>query len=134
MIVKEQKQIELVNQCGAVLRELELEGAILWYSKNLGKPVQQLKRVFLYGNYPAVSIHGQKLHVHRLLWAYWTGRYPTAIQYVHHINGNKLDNRRGNLKLMLAKDHQSYHNKGRKQTKEHIDKRIRATTKTRYGH
>lgn len=47
MIVNEQKQIELKNECGCICRETDLEGAILWYARNLDKPVQRLKRVFI---------------------------------------------------------------------------------------
>lgn len=133
MIVNEQKQIELKNECGCICRETDLEGAILWYSRNLDKPVQRLKRVFLYGSYPAVSIRGQKIHVHRLLWAYWSGRFPSRREYVHHKNGNKLDNRRENLELMYASEHQSISNKGRKQSPEWIKKRITKTANAKRG-
>ena len=55
-------------------------------------------------------------------------------EYVHHINGNKLDFRLENLELIQPSKHQSLTNKGRKQTKEHIMKRINAVSMTRYGH
>lgn len=110
MIVNSQKPIEFVNTCGAILRTLELECAVLWWSR---KPVARLKKVFLHGNYPAVAIHKEKIHVHRLILSWHLGRRLTRTEYVHHRNENKLDARVENLQLMAEADHQSHHNKGK---------------------
>ena len=42
----------------------DLIRAILWNAK---RPVLSLKNVFLNGCYYAISIHGEKIHIHRLL-------------------------------------------------------------------
>ena len=109
MKVIQQKQIKLINDCGCLLDEDELISAILWYQK---KPTAQRKHIYMHAAYPTVSIHKEKLHIHRLLMLYWNkGNIPIHKQ-VHHKNGNKLDARRSNLILVDAGKHQSMHNKG----------------------
>lgn len=110
MIVKEQKHIDFLNKCGAVYNDECLRKAILWYSK---KPVTRLKAVFLHGRYPAISIHGEKLHIHRLIasYSYWPKR--VGKKYVHHRNENKMDARLSNLQFVKPSVHQSHHNKGK---------------------
>ncbi len=81
-----------------------------------GKPMQQVKVIFLYGRYPAVSIGGKKIHIHRLLGEYYACRELFPCEIVHHINGNCCDARRGNLKIMWAGEHATLHLTGRKLT------------------
>ena len=132
MIIHKQKPIEFNSPAEVLFDREELKKAILWYSKD--KPVARLKHIFLHGRYYAVSIYDQKIHIHRLLMMYWLQRDLQRNEYVHHKNGNKFNNHRDNLELMLGSDHQRLTNKGRKQSKEHIMKRANATTMTRYGH
>ena len=133
MIVKEQKPIRLINSCGAIYDDKTLKEAVLWYSKRyIGKPVIREKKVFMYGRYPAVSIHRYKIHLHRLIFSYDIGVMIVS-SYIHHINGNKLDNRLENLQQMSASEHQSITNKGRKQSPEHIAKRMASMRRTRYS-
>lgn len=130
MIVKEQKEIELVNACNAIGSETYIKSAILWYTD---KPVSRLKKVYMYGRYPAITIHKEKIHLHRLLAMFDLKTKDLRGKYVHHKNGNKLDCRITNLELVDPSEHQSKHNKGRKQSPEHVFKRISATVKTRYN-
>lgn len=116
MIVKFQKSIEIVNKCGAIFDENELKDAIVWYSE---KPVTRIKRVYMYGEYPAVSIYDQKIHIHRLLMMYWENRQLDTEEYVHHKNENKLCAVKGNLELLPCAKHQSHHNKGKTLSAEH---------------
>lgn len=133
MIVKEQKPIELVNACSAIYHEDEVIGALLWLSELYGKPVQRLKRVFMMGNYPAVSIYGDKLHLHRAIaMSLWRDTdFEFDAKYVHHLNHNKLDARSENLELIDPSVHQSQHNKGRVLTPEHRSK-IGESNRTRW--
>ena len=132
MKINKQKPIEFINNCNCEVDISDLMRAILWFAN--GKPVARFKTIFIYGRYPAVSIYEQKIHIHRLLWMWLHNRKLDRDEYVHHLDGNKLNARTINLHLMSASEHQRKVNKGRKQTPEHITKRIDATTKTRYGH
>lgn len=117
MIVKKQKPIEFINTCDCIVHYGELEQAILWYQN---KPTARLKKIYLHGRYPAVSIHQKKVHVHRLLMMYWLDNknLPKTI-HTHHTNGNKLDCTRTNLNCYLESTHLSFHNKGKTLTTEH---------------
>lgn len=116
MIVKHQKPIRFINTCNCIVDERELEKAILWYS---AKPVLGTKKIFLHGEYPAVSIHKEKIHVHRLLMMYWMRRRLSSNEYVHHLNHEKLCALQSNLSVMIGPGHQSLHNKGKKFSYEH---------------
>jgi len=116
MTVKTQRPISISNHCSCLVDENELIKAILWYSS---KPVISVKNVYLSGKYPAVSIHDEKVHVHRLLVSYWMGRKLLKTEYVHHKDENKLNDLRMNLQLLFPSKHQSLHNKGKSLTTEH---------------
>lgn len=116
MTIKIQKPIKFINECGCIVDFLELEQAILWYQS---KPSLSVKKIYMHGRYPAVSIHEQKIHVHRLLMRYWTRDDIPKGYIVHHINGNKLDNRRENLQVISEVEHGSLHNKGKTLSVEH---------------
>ncbi len=130
MIVNEQKSIIFINDCDCLVDDRELARAILWFSS---KPVTRFRKIYLHGKYPAVSIYEQKVHIHRLLVMYRVGHDLDPTLYVHHKDGNKLNALMGNLEILPESVHQSMHNKGRKQSSEHVAKRIAAMAKTRYG-
>src|SRR5699024_765656 len=107
----------------------ELEKAIIWYSD---KPVARLRKIYMHGNYPAVSIYHEKIHVHRLLMMYWEKRRLNREEYVHHKDENKLNALKSNLEIMPESEHQSLHTKGRRFSKEHR-KKIAEANKKRKG-
>ncbi len=129
MIVNEQKPLEFIDDCNCLVDYEELEKAILWYSD---KPVARLRKIYLHGRYPAISIYHEKIHVHRLLMMYWKGRRLKTEEHVHHKDENRLNALRENLEIVIGSDHISYHNKYKKLTVEHR-KRISEANKRRKG-
>jgi len=109
-MVKNQKKIKFVNDCNAIFDDNELEKAILWYQE---KPTVSIKHVYMNGEYPAVSIHDEKIHIHRLLVMYWLKCRIPREYYVHHLDENKLNASKRNLVLIYEEEHQSRHNSGK---------------------
>ena len=110
MIVNTQKEIEFVNDCGALVDYSELSKAIIWYQD---KPTARLKHIYMHCMYPTVSIHKKKIHVHRLLMMYWTQNKNIGSDIVHHTDGNKLNSMRWNLCIMKANEHGRMHNENK---------------------
>jgi len=119
MRVNRQEPIKFINTCNCIVDYDDLEKAILWHSD---KPVARLRKIYMYGEYPAVSIYDEKIHVHRILMMYWMDRRLSSKEFVHHLNGNKLCALKSNLAVMISSGHQSLHNKGKILSESHRDK------------
>lgn len=127
MIVKEQKRIEFINDCNCIVDYEQLRNAIIWYQD---KPTTRIKHIYIHQRYPAVSIHNKKVHIHRLLMMYWSKQKNISRDvYVHHKDKNRLNATRENLLFMDSKQHQSLHNKGRKNTENQILATIKSNHK-----
>ena len=59
--------------------------------------------------YRKTKINGKTFNVHRRLMEIHLGRTLTRDEVVHHINGDRLDNRIENLEVMTHKQHAVHH-------------------------
>ena len=70
------------------------------------------KGQYIYKNgkqtYQRIERDGKNLQKHRFLWEQAYGKIPKG-HVIHHINGNKKDNRLENLKMLSYKDHNLLH-------------------------
>ena len=88
--------------------------------------------------YKQTKANGQKIDEHRLIMEKHIGRKLKRFEFVHHINGDRKDNRLKNLEIMTPKEHSVHHNQKYPLTKKclvcgvvftpHPTKRKRAKT------
>ena len=124
MTLKVQKNITLVNKCGAIYDDKLLIDAMLWYSD---KPLLSVKSVSLHGRYPCISIGKKKIHIHRLIGMYKIRQKDLESSvHFHHINGDRLDNRVNNIEMIDACSHLSRHNKGKTPSQRCIEATIQS--------
>jgi len=60
--------------------------------------------------YQSSSLNGKSISKHRKLWIKFYGSIPSGM-IIHHINGNKKDNRLENLECISRKEHRKKHKK-----------------------
>ena len=131
MIVNEQKPIVFDNKCHAIFCADDLKEAIL---QKTTKPVCRVKAIYIYGHYPAISIHGEKYHIHRLIAEYKLGGALGRSESAHHSDGNPLNALWENINIMRQGDHVRHHLAGKKQDPEFARRRTNASCIAKYGH
>ena len=77
-------------------------------------------------NYEVVTINGRQRPAHDVIEENIIGRPLAEDEVVHHINGDKRDNRPENLKVMKRSAHTSMHKRGEVFTPESLDKMSRS--------
>jgi hypothetical protein len=126
MTVKVQHEIRLDNFCGCLVDTGLLIAAMEWYA---GRPFCGKKRIFMHGKYPAVSLFGKKIHVHRLLGLFQSKEVLVSGLVVHHKDENRMNALLDNLEIQLSKDHASLHNTGKVLSEQHKRKISEANRK-----
>jgi len=117
---KNQEKLIFNNTCGCLFEAAVLERAMLWWSS--GRVLMKNRKIYMHGNYPAVSIFDEKLHIHRLIYCYKNRKKLLRSIHVHHKDDNKLNTLTDNLEEIKDSIHMSHHNKGKVLSKDHKDK------------
>ena len=78
----------------------------------------EITRNFGGSRYIRKVIDGRYMSIHRIIAEQKIGRPLELYEVVHHINGDKKDNRPENLEVMTVSEHSRMENIGRKHTEE----------------
>ena len=74
----------------------------------------------------------KNIYLHNLVWVNFYGKPVPDGYAIHHINGDKTDNRIQNLQCVERKTHSRFHNKGRRHSEK--SKKQISESKKGYNH
>lgn len=83
-------------------------GEVSWTDEYASKRRKPGSVYYLNNGYGRVSIEGKHYYLHRLVWCYHYGAFPS--EQIDHIDGNKLNNRIENLREVTHADNQKNRN------------------------
>lgn len=79
----------------------ETTGELILKVKRAGRPS---KRVPNSNGYHVMMIHRKRYYAHRLVWLYLYGEWPSEGMVVDHIDTDRMNNRKENLRLLTRYD------------------------------
>ncbi len=106
--------ITFTNKHNSTFDEVALSDAIEWYAKLKGVKARTHKTIYAdLKGYPEVYVGGKHVHMYvsRLLMMYHLKRELGSNEFVHHIDGNRLNNVLSNLALTSRAAHPRHHRK-----------------------
>jgi hypothetical protein len=114
----ENKILCVCGKCGQIISRYDNQGRIRRFirghsPKLKGAGLKSNGYISVYNSYHPHTTKSRYMLQHRLVMEKHLGRYLTNYEVVHHINGNKTDNRIENLQLFYNKGlHTSFEQKG----------------------
>ena len=111
----DEKETTFENSCNALFEKDLLCEAIKEKCQKLNKYYYNKYKIYLHNGYPCVSIAHNKFRIHRLLGEFIYGKIEKDY-VIHHIDGNRLNNKKDNLQLISKSEHSSIHNKNKHYT------------------
>lgn len=98
------------NTCNCIFEDDVLEAAIIQECNSRGIEPKNNYKIYLYRGYPGISIKHDKVSVHRIIANYMAGQRLSSNISVHHIDGDKLNDRVSNLQILRKELHSKEHN------------------------
>lgn len=99
--------------CGILFEKARSRRGVVWFcSRECRDDCKRIGYVNHFG-YLAHTRNGETVVLHRSILEKALGRKLRSDEIVHHINGNKTDNRSTNLAIMTRSEH-AYHHKPRR--------------------
>ena len=102
--------MRFINDCNCIVDYSILEKAITDECKRRNVVPKEVYKIYLWRGYPGISIKHDKVSIHRIIGKYMVGYDLPSNIVVHHIDGNKLNNKISNLQVMKSELHTKEHN------------------------